>query len=154
MDQVKAGANFVLHPKTVLYSTIKTRPDYLNPAVLHQKYAVERLSVRQVAELIGSSKTAVLDGLRRFKIPIRDSHQPHGRPANPPYGYQLVRGRLVEHPREKKTIQMIKKMYLRQGLSLNAIAKALTRDGVPTKKGKVTWHHEMVRSILKKERLT
>jgi hypothetical protein len=50
-------------------------------------------------------------------------------------------------------IQLVKKLYLKKELSLNAIARKLTEDGVPTKKGKGPWHHEMLRSILKREKL-
>jgi hypothetical protein len=136
-----------------MVSAIKTLSDHLNPAVLHEKYVTQRLSLKQVAELIGVSKGAVLESLRRFGIPVRPRYQSHGRPSNPPYGYHLVGGRLVEHPREQKLIQTVKRLYAKEGYGLNAIAKKLTQDGVPTKKGRTVWHHEMVRSILKKEDL-
>lgn len=125
----------------------------MNASVVHQKYVTEGLSVKQLAEWSGVSKAAALDSLQRFKIPLRASHQPHGRPSNPPYGYHMVGGRLAESPKEKKVIQLITKMYLQKELSLSAIARKLTEDGVPTKKGKGSWHHEMLRSILKREKL-
>ena len=153
VDPLKAGASFVVHPKTVLFSTIKTLNDHANPSVLQALYVEKRLSIKQVAELTGASKAAIVANLRRFKIPARAAHQSHGRPGNPPYGYHMVGGQLVEHPKEKKVIQAVRKMFLQKELSLCAIAKALTRDGIPTKMGKGPWHHEMLRSILKREKL-
>ncbi|MGK5085796.1 recombinase family protein [Bdellovibrionota bacterium FG-1] len=136
-----------------MISTIKTLPDYANEGVIHDLYVTKGLSVAQVAELTLASRTAVLASLERFKIPTRAPHLFHGRHGNPPFGYHMVGGQLVGYPKEKKVIQAVKKMYLEEKLSLNAIARALTRSGIPTKKTKGPWHHEMVRAILKREKL-
>lgn len=107
--------------------------------------------MKQLAEWMDVPKTTVLDSLKRLQIPPRAQGRPSS--SNPPYGYHKVDGQLVEHAKERKIIQAIRKMYVEQGVAMNAIAKRLTQDGIPTKKGRARWHHEMVRSILKKERL-
>lgn len=150
MDLFKADAGNVLHPQTALISTVKTLPDYLNGRVLHQKYVVEGLSLKQIATLFASSKDAVLRALRAEGIPLRAHGQHHGRPANPAYGKRIVRGRLVDCPAEQRVIKLIKKLASDGDLTATGIARRLTEMGIAMRNGKTQWHHEQVRSILKR----
>jgi len=153
VDPNYSGAINVIQPKTTLFSTIKTLHDHANPTVIHDLYVNKSLSVKQVAELTGASKGAILANLKRFDIPTRAAHQSHGRPGNPPYGYHLVGGRLVSYAKEQRVIKLVRKMFVDQGATLSAIVRHLTAAGIPTKKSRSPWHHEMIRSILKRERL-
>lgn len=150
MDPSKASAGNGLHPETALISTIKTLSDNLNFGVLHEKYVVERLSVKQIARQFASSKSGVLTALKRAGIPLRASHQAHGRPANPAYGKRISKDQLVDCPAEQRVIRLVKKMAEGEGLSVTSIARKLTEMGVNTRGGHARWHHELVRTILKR----
>jgi hypothetical protein len=149
MDQMEAGANSVLHPKTVLISSIKTLPDYRNPRVLHEKYAVEKLSLKQIARQTSSSKAAVLDHLRRSGIPTRPPL--NFNPSNPPYGKCYRHGKLVDLKKEMRVIRSIVVPLYLKGKNLVFIREFLNSKGIPPKSGKGKWHHEKVRLILQRE---
>lgn len=64
-----------------------------------------------------------------------------------PYGFRLGEdgNKLVEHPVEQKTIELIKELR-EQGFSLRKICKALTRKGLePQGQG---WHPQTIKNIL------
>ena len=147
VDQSEAGTGNVLHAKTVIQSRIKTGSVTFNKAVLHQKYAVEIRSMRQIAAEFASSKTAIRNALVRFEIPLRDrARNPH-RLHNLPFGKKLVKGKVVDYEREQEVIRSILKMR-GNGLSNTLIAQAFTAMKIPTKKRRLKWHPEMVRQIL------
>jgi len=122
-------------------------PLYKDRSFVHQKYVVAGLSLAQIAAEIFSSKEAVRASLKRFGIPIRDPHKPHGRPSQPRYGKQIRSGRVSPHLAEQQMIQTIAELR-RQGLTLRKIAEILTSIGVPTKKRGKSWHPQMVSRIL------
>jgi hypothetical protein len=66
VEHSNPGAGFVLPPKTILISTIKTLPDYKNSRVLYQKYVVEGLSAARIAKQTSSYKTSVLEAFWRL----------------------------------------------------------------------------------------
>jgi hypothetical protein len=147
MDPIEADTGNVLQPKTIIYSNIKTLPATLSERVLHQKYVVERRSMRQIAAEFSSSKTAIRNGLLRFKIPLRGRWRNPHRVHNLPFGKKCIRGRVVAHEGEQKIISSILEMK-NQGFSNVAIARALSAMKTPTKKRGKRWHYEMVRQIL------
>ncbi|MBN8538421.1 MAG: hypothetical protein J0M15_15315 [Deltaproteobacteria bacterium] len=49
-------------------SSISTTPLFRNKAFLNQKYAIEGLTARQIAVLIGSSHSTINNALVRFEI--------------------------------------------------------------------------------------
>lgn len=115
--------------------------------VLHQKYVVEGLSIRQIAKEFLSSKEAVRMGLMNAGILMRERYRPHGRQSQIKFGQRRVNSKVVDYNKEQKIIASAKQMF-EQGLSLRQIAKNLSAMGVPTKcKGK-KWHPEMVRRML------
>ncbi len=114
---------------------------------LHQKYAIEGLSIAQISTEIGSSKEAVRNGLRRFDIDVRASGQHHGRPSQPRFGVKIRHGRSVDHEFEQGVIKSVHQLKS-QGLSLRKIAQTLTGLDIPTKKRGQAWHPEMVSRIL------
>jgi site-specific DNA recombinase len=72
-----------------------------------------------------------------------------------PYGYLYIKKtdeapaayRVIEA--EALVVNRIYKMYTTDGLSISAIAKGLTADGVPTRKSKPTWAPTVVWNILR-----
>ena len=150
MDPVSAGANFILHPKTTIVSSIKTLSDHLNKSVLHEKYVQKGLSARQMSVLLGVPKSTILDSLKREGIPLREKGSTFERPANPPYGKRHLKGKLADDPREKKIITLIGRLYSKEKLTCTAIARKLSELKINTRRGSTTWHHFVVSSILKK----
>ena len=63
-----------------------------------------------------------------------------------PFGYKDINGTLQKEPLEQFVLQQIKKMRS-DGSSLNAIAKYLTKSGVPTKNGG-RWQSNTVNKII------
>jgi hypothetical protein len=87
----------------------------------------------------------------RFGVPLREAHQPHGRPAQPKFGQKIHGGRAVIHKTERKVIEAVMEMR-NQGLSLRQIARFLTKIGVPTKLRGVAWHPQMVKRLVEELR--
>lgn len=124
-------------------------PWYEDRRFLHQKYVVEGLSARQIANLIFSSRSTVVNHLKQFKIPLRTQEQNHqNNPGQVAFGQRLVNGRAVPN---KVELAIIKKMIeLRsQGLSYWKIAEMLNLWGVPTKNRSSNWHPTTVMKIVK-----
>lgn len=118
-----------------------------NKFVVHQKYVVEGLSIRQIADEFLSSKEAVRKGLINAGIELRESNKPHGRQSQVKYGQRRVNGKVVDFKMEQKIIVSAQQMWT-QGLSLRQIAKNLSSMGIPTKCNGKKWHPEMVRRLL------
>ena len=151
MDRSDPGTGNVLHAKTVIQSRIKTGLVPFNKAVLHQKYVIERCSMRQIAVEFASSKTAIRNALKTFGIPLRGRWKNPYRSHNLPFGKKLRRRKVVDYRREQEVIRSILKMHDAR-LSNMAIAQALTAMRIPTKKRRLKWHHEMIRQILLRNR--
>lgn len=111
VDHSDPGTGNVLHAKTVIQSRIKTGSVTFNKAVLHQKYAVERRSIRQIAAEFASSKTAIRNALIRFEIRLRERWRNPYRSHNLPFGKKLEKGRVVDYEREQEVIRSILKMH-------------------------------------------
>lgn len=124
-------------------------PVYKNRFFLDQKYAKERLSIRQIAELTFSSKETIREALIRFEIPLRERGQHHGHPAQLKYGRRLVHGREIIHKAEVKIMDQIQDMR-DEGLSLREIGQRLDLAGIQTKEGCKKWYPEMIRRITRK----
>ena len=151
VDRSDPGTGNVLHAKTVIQSRIKTGSVTFNKAVLHEKYMLERRSLRQIAAEFASSKTAIRNALIAFDIPLRERWKNPYRVHNLPFGSKLWKGRVVDYTREQEVIRSILKMH-GDRLSNAAIARALTAMKIPTKQRRLKWHPEMVRQILLRHR--
>lgn len=142
-----ATRTFFLKPIILVITPYYIDPLFKNKIFLTQKYVVEGLSARQIAREIFSSKMAVLNGLARFGITVREPHFHHGHPSQPRYGQKFRNHKLIEHKTEQRIINVVKELH-EKGFSLRQIAKVLSEMKIVTKgKGK-RWHQEMVRRIL------
>ena len=150
MNHRDPGTGNVLQPKTTIISILKTLPITFNEAVLHQKYVLEKRSLRQIAAEFSSSKTAVREALIRFGIPLNRHGTFANRVHSLPFGKRCVEGTVIEHKGEAHVIDSMLKMH-REGFSNCAIARVLTQMKIPTKKQGRGWHAEMVRKILQRK---
>ncbi len=130
VDHFNPGTGNVLHAKTVIQSRIKTGSLTFNKAVLHQKYIVERRSMRQIAAEFASSKTAVRNALKTLGITLRERWKNPYRSHNLPFGKKLNKGKVIDYEWEQEVIRSIVKMH-EDRLSSMAIARALTAMRIP-----------------------
>ena len=63
-----------------------------------------------------------------------------------------MNGKTIDHKRELKTIETIKKLYAK-GINPNTIAKVLSTMKTPTKQHKKEWHYHTIINLLKRENL-
>ncbi len=148
------GKGHFSSPKTYLIDTITISepPRYLNKSLLHQKYVVENLPAKTIADLLGCSTTTIKAYLCQFGLlkAGRGSAQHKEKLA---YGKRLAGHRLVSHKGELKVVATIKRMYSEEGLLPRPIARILDSMKVPTKRQGKKWDHSVVIAILKREGL-
>ena len=120
--------------------------------VLKQKYLTNYLSIREIAKEFSCSKTKIRDLLLKYKIPLRQPSRYHQRYDSRTYGKKKINGKTIDHKRELKTIETIKKLYIK-GINPNTIAKVLSTMKIPTKQRKKDWHHHTIINLLKREKL-
>jgi IS30 family transposase len=122
---------------------------YKNEQFLRQKYLVEGLSTREIAEGTFSVRSTIVEALKRFNIPLRATDVAHrmnkGQMA---YGEKQVQRREVDHQHELKNIAIMTKLH-RQGFGYHKIAAILNSMGIPTKNRK-KWHATTIMNILAK----
>ena len=64
-----------------------------------------------------------------------------------PFGYRLNAGHLVEDAAEQKAVRLILDLR-RKGYALRAICRELEAEGHRTKTGKLSWHPQVVKTII------
>jgi hypothetical protein len=96
---------------------------------LFQKYTVEGANLAYIADLAGVSKTTVKDRVKSIGLK-RSDDEPQLR-GQVPYGWRLVKGKLVEHLGEQKIIgQLVVKRD--DGASYGDLVDWLNGDGMKT----------------------
>ena len=120
--------------------------------VLKQKYLKNHLSTREIAKEFSCSKSKIRSLLSKYKIPLREPSKGHHKYNSRTYGKKKINGKIVDHKRELKIIEIIKKLYIK-GIDPNSIAKVLSTMKIPTKQHKENWHHRTVINLLKREKL-
>ena len=72
-----------------------------------------------------------------------------------PYGYRYLKKTdgsdscYVIHENESPVVRQVYQWYTQEGLSLGAIARRLTEQGVPTRKGKLRWERSVIWAMLR-----
>jgi DNA invertase Pin-like site-specific DNA recombinase len=127
----------------------RTRGPILSKDFLHQKYALERLSIGQIARTVSSSTSTVHKYLRLYDIPIRKGAACHlpTKGYGLAYGKRILNRRLIDHGREAEIIRKMKELR-DKGFSYPKIADALNTMGVPTKTGRAKWCAKKVHQII------
>lgn len=125
---------------------------YRDPSFLHQKYVVEGLSPRQIAQLSSSSKTSVVTHLRKTGIPLRGTGGSY-RPGQVPFGKRLAKGQLVDNKGELEILNRMMR-FRSEGLSYWRIAEMLNLWGVKTKTPGARWQAATVMKMLKRSNIS
>lgn len=120
---------------------------FKNKGFLIQKYAVEQLSCKQIADQTGLPVTTIKNALKKQQITLRQSHKPHLNPSQLRYGRKKSKDGITINQSEQRVVAAIMEMK-REGLGLRSIARALSKLKIPTKCRGKAWHPEMVRRIL------
>lgn len=146
------GKGHFSSPATYLIDTIKISepPRYFDKILLQEKYVVEGLSAKSLADLLGCSTTTVKARLREFGLTKGGSRNAVHR-EKLAFGKRIVRHRLVEHKGELQIVETIKRMYHEEHLRPRSIARLLDTMKVPTKRQGKKWDHSVVIAILKRE---
>ena len=145
-------AKNVLIPQFSMKSTVSIALMPIPKSVLKQKYLKNYLSIREIAKEFLCSKTKIRDLLLKYKIPLRGPSRCHQRYDSRTYGKKKMNGKTTDHKRELKTIETIKKLYIK-GINPNTIAKVLSTMKIPTKQRKEDWHHHTIITLLKRENI-
>ncbi|PIS11285.1 MAG: hypothetical protein COT73_04745 [Bdellovibrio sp. CG10_big_fil_rev_8_21_14_0_10_47_8] len=131
------------------FTEFQAIPWYQDRAFLHQKYIAERMSSRQIAKLIGSSRSTVITHLKTHGIRLRRQEESHAmNPGQVRYGSKLLHGQLVENKGETQIIQKMVSLR-KQGFSYWKIAAVLSSMAIPTKSKTAKWQAATVMKILK-----
>jgi len=109
-------------------------------------YTQEKLSLKQIAVRLEVSRVLIRTVLRRAGIEPERRRRVLDLTGQTPFGWKRKKGRLVPSVAEQKIIGRMREAR-RDGMSLHAIARALTSEGVPTKNGG-RWHAKSISQIL------
>ena len=132
----------------VIDTTINYEAQNLNDKdFLKKKNTVEGANLAYIADLAGVSKTTVKDRVKSFGLKRQDEGSRLR--GQVPYGWRLLKGKLVEHLGEQKIIvQMAARRA--DGASYGDLVDWLNGDGVKTKNGVGKWDRPTVYKILKR----
>ncbi len=114
--------------------------------MLRRMYVDEGLSPAQIAKQLKVSKSGVVGRLKRMGVLEGRARRAGYLTGQTPYGWRREKGQLVPHLEEQKVIESMKQMR-HEGVSLHAIARILTAQKVPTKRGK-RWSAKTVSQVL------
>jgi IS30 family transposase len=124
-----------------IQSTVSTTPLFRSKTFLNQKYAVEGLSARQIAVLIGCGHSSINTALIRYGIAKKKQHS-----GWLTYGTKMEEGKRVPHYREQRVIEQIKRKR-EVGWSHQKISDWLTERGIRSPSGQTRWYHSTVKRI-------
>ena len=118
--------------------------------VLNEKYTQNGLSLNDIAKEFSCSMTRIRDFIIKYNIPIRIPCR-HHKESKRQYGKKIYKGKVIEHKKEQNNIEAIKKMYCKEKINPNTIARLLNNMKIPTKRQGQKWRHNTVIGILKRE---
>jgi hypothetical protein len=119
---------------------------------LHQKYVLEGLSRRQIAELTASSKATVTRYLHLHNIvTARPGRRSWQHPGQLPYGTRLHNGRVVPNKAEERILRRMCELRER-GLTYRQIVARLEAARIPTKTGRTRWAATTVMNLVMRYR--
>lgn len=133
---------------------------HLDPQGIFQKAAplyASGASLREISKELGICKTTLSKTLTEGGVDLRSAN---GGPRQKsiqsvrrhigvaPYGYCVIRGKLVEVPKEQEVIRLVFKLRS-ESRTLTAIADHLNRHKLKPRSAK-RWDHSTVNSILKR----
>lgn len=117
------------------------------------------LTLREVSRELGVPKTTLRQALLDGGLVLRDQNKKQVKSAPKtsrfhvgiaPYGYCIIRGKLVEHPKEQEVIKTV--LTLRsKGKTLMSIAEELNGRKIKPRNAS-KWDHSTIRSILNRNK--
>ena len=116
-----------------------------------KEYIDEGLSIKQIADKLGTSKTWMVDYLKSQKIDIPST----GRMTNPenyrhhtaPFGWRVSNGKLVPCQKQQRVCRLVVQLRKIEKLSFNTIAKRLVAGSYRNGVGGLYWDHKAVSKI-------
>ena len=120
---------------------------YKNKIFLHQKYVVERLSVREISTLIFSSRSVVAKYLKLHEIPLRPNEIENKNKSQLRYGEAWKKRLVTVNRKEAENIEKMQKLR-DQGFSYWKIADIFNSLGIKTKTGAGKWHARSVQKVV------
>jgi len=108
-------------------------------------------SLGQISNTLDVPKTTVRETLIECGVTIRKFRRRHKNcvMGTAPFGYAVTLGKLVEDPREQKTVRFIMSQW-HLGKGFRDIARTLNVKKTRSRNDK-SWDHSVVRSIIKRE---
>jgi biotin operon repressor len=109
---------------------------------MNKSYMDKLYQTRQeIADRIGIGKTAVSGHLKALKIKEKHTGRDQNNykfPNNPPYGFKVIDGKLVQNPREIKMARMIIQLKDREGLIWPKVIERMNAQGLKSRIGEWT----------------
>ena len=135
-------------PRLSIISGIQQIPLFRSESYLRQKYEAEKLSIKEIAAEIFSSRTAVAAHIKAYGIPIRPNDLLHKTRAQLRYGEAWRKRQVAIHQRERDNIEKMRQLRA-QRFSYWKIADVFNSMKVPTKTGRGRWHARSIQTVLK-----
>ena len=126
-------------------------PCKLETRTFSELYKKHKLSLKQISEKMGVSKTTVLEKLKSAGVDRREkgesqTNSRNYRSHNPPFGFKVIEGRLVECKPEIRICRKV--LALRdESHSFRAISKTLADEGFKNRKNTTYWCHKQLKRI-------
>lgn len=130
-----------------MISNIRQVPLFQCKSFLYEKYVVERLSTKEIAAQIFSSRSSVAKYLKLHGIPIRPNDVNNKTRSQLRYGEAWRRRTVTLHQRELDNIEKMRKLR-EQGFSYWKIADVFNSLGIRTKTDRGKWHARSIQKIL------
>jgi hypothetical protein len=123
----------------------------VNFEVQMEEWVQDGLSLKQIADRLGTSKTWVVEKLQNIGVEIpkvgRMTNPDNYRHHIPPFGFQNKNGRLIPYRKQQHTCRLVVRGKKVEAMSFNAIAKILINEGHLNGKGGLYWDHKAVKRI-------
>ncbi len=130
-------------------------PYNISAAYISILYLEEKLSISQIAEKLGVSKSLITKRLHSLNIKRGTKKKPINNPKNYlapncPYGYRVVKLQLLPFQKEIKVCRLILRLINEEKLSYRATARKLVDMKIKNRKGEISWGHEVISSIYRR----
>ncbi len=122
-------------------------PAWKEKEILHQKYVIEGLSCKEIADQFGTARSTILKYLKLNSIEIRGTGTNQKRKRGVAFGKKVVSGKVVNNENEALIIEKVKRLR-DQELSYRKIAEVLNIMEYSTKTRKGVWSGKSVWQIL------
>jgi len=114
------------------------------------KWVSDGLSMRQISERLGTSKTWIIDELKKHNIKVphtgRMTNAENYRHNTAPFGWRVQNGQLSPCQKQQRVCRLVVQ-WREEGFSFNAIANKLREKSFKNGKGTLYWDHKATKKI-------